>query len=290
MMRRAVVLAAVVCVGCSAPREADADPCTTLEFVADLAPEQQEGYVCFAFEAPVDTRPLSSSSINLVPGDSGLGLHHATLYTSAEARTHDGAFDCNPMPIDALAVLVAVPGSESLSLPADTALALRRDTRTFLVEAHLFRVSQAPAAPTRLKLCHAPSTPATLAGRFAVGASVPALRPHQVESSSALCRLPLDLHLMSSWPHMHRKGHAFHAALLRGDRRIPLLDVEPWDFSRQLTYLVDVDARAGDLLETTCVWRNDSDAYVLPGIFTDNEMCTHGVTGYPNSAAYCEPQ
>lgn len=288
-MRRAVAFAACAWVGCSAPREADADVCTTLEFVAELAPEQQEGYACFAFEASTDDRPVTSSSIDLT-SESGIVLHHATLYTSAEARPHGGAFDCNPMPLDALAVHVAVPGSESLSLPPDTALALRADTRTFLVEAHLFRSSQAPAAPTKLKLCRARSTPTKLAGRFAVGASVPAIRPHQQESATALCRLPSDLRLMTSWPHMHRRGYAFHAALRRGDQRIPLLDVEPWDFNQQLTYPVDIDALAGDLIESTCVWRNDGDSYVLPGIFTENEMCTHGVTGYPSSAAYCEPQ
>lgn len=288
-MRRAVAFAAAVCVGCSAASEVDADPCTTFEFVAELPPEQQEGYVCFAFEAGADTRPLTSSRIEL-SGDSGVVLHHATLYTSAETRPADGPFDCNPMPLDALAVHVAVPGSESLSLPADMALALRADTRTFLVEAHLFRSSPAPAAPTKLRLCRASSPPTKLAGRFAVGASVPALRPHQLESSTALCRLPLDLHLLYSWPHMHGMGHEFHAALLRGQQRIPIVDVEHWDFGQQLTYSVDIDAVAGDFIESTCVWQNDSDAYVLPGIFTANEMCTHGVTGYPSSAAYCEPQ
>jgi hypothetical protein len=297
MIRRAAAIAACAAISYSAsacaspsdPTEADADSCSDLEFTAELAPEEREGYVCFAFDAGADNRPITRSSIELV-GESGLALHHATLYTSAEARPAHRAFDCNPMPLDALAVHVAVPGSESLDLPADTALALRPDTRTFLVEAHVFRASQAPAAPARLRLCRAAARPAKLAGRFAVGASVPAMRPHQLESSSALCRLPFDLHLLRSWPHMHRLGNQFHAALLRGDQRIPILDLEHWDFDRQLTYPVDIDALAGDLIESTCVWQNDSDAYVLPGIFSSNEMCTHGVTGYPSEAAYCEPQ
>lgn len=296
MLRRAAAIAAsaalgsgaCACASASTPTEGDADSCRYLTFTAELGPEEREGYVCFAFEAGTDSRPITRSSIELAR-ESGLVLHHATLYTSAEARPLGRAFDCNPMPLDALAVHVAVPGSESLDLPTDTALMLRPDTRTFLIEAHLFRSSDAPAAPSRLQLCRAGSTPAKLAGRFAVGASVPAIRPHQLERSSALCRLPFDLHLLSSWPHMHRLGYQFHAALLRGDQRIPILDVEHWDFDQQLTYPVDIDALAGDLIESTCVWQNDSDAYVLPGIFTSNEMCTHGVMGYPSQAAYCEP-
>jgi hypothetical protein len=291
MIGRAAGLAALaVCagVGCSTAAQVDAEPCRTREFMAELGPSQHEGYVCFAFEAGDDRRPISSASFEL-SSSSGVVLHHATLYTSSEARPQEGAFDCEPMPPDALAVHVAVPGSESLSLPADVALALRPDTRTFLVEAHLFRSSQAPVAPLKLSLCRAPSPPARLAGRFGVGASVPAIRPHQLESSTGRCRLSTDLHLMYSWPHMHRTGYQFHAALLRGERRIPVLDVERWDFTRQLTYSVEMDAEAGDVLESTCVWKNDSDAYVLPGIFTENEMCTHGVTGYPSDAAYCDP-
>jgi len=139
-------------------------------------------------------------------------------------------------------------------------------------------------------MCTAAAPPAKLAGRFAVGAPVPALRPQHTETSSARCRLPFDLDLLYSWPHMHRLGSAFHAALLREDERLPILDLGSWDFTQQLTYSIDLHARAGDVIETTCVWQNDTDEYVLPGLFTKDEMCTHGVTGVPADAAYCEPE
>ena len=57
-----------------------------------------------------------------------------------------------------------------------------------------------------------------------------------------------------------------------------------------LTYPIDVQSRAGDVIETTCVWHNDGDEYVLPGLYTEDEMCTHAVTGVPAEAAYCEPE
>jgi len=88
---------------------------------------------------------------------------------------------------------------------------------------------------------------------------------------------------------MHQVGSEFHGALLRGSERLPIVDVGRWDFTHQRTYDVDIQAEAGDLLETTCVWDNPTSEYVLPGLFTANEMCTFGLIGYPAEAARCEP-
>ena len=88
---------------------------------------------------------------------------------------------------------------------------------------------------------------------------------------------------------MHLVGSEFHGALLRGDQRLPIVDLAEWDFTHQRTYPVDLQAKAGDLLETTCVWTNPTPEYVLPGIYTENEMCTFGLIGWPAEAARCEP-
>ncbi|HEX2869928.1 MAG TPA: hypothetical protein VHP33_01705 [Polyangiaceae bacterium] len=275
--------------GCTSEApERTADDCAQLTFTAELPGDTQEGYACFAFEAP-PTRPLRSLVWRLASG-SGVALHHATLYTTSEALPRGVAFDCDPMPVDAQGVHVWVPGSDALELPDDTGIVLRPDTRSLIVEAHMFRASEAPPQASQVSLCSSSEAPARLAGRFALGAPVPAIRPRTVESSSALCRFGSDLHLLSSWPHMHRMGKEFHSALLRGGERIPILDLTRWDFARQLTYATEVDVQAGDLIETTCTWQNDTDRYVLPGLFSDNEMCTHGLTAWPANAAYCDPQ
>jgi hypothetical protein len=111
-----------------------------------------------------------------------------------------------------------------------------------------------------------------------------------VESSTARCRFEAELHLLSSWPHMHRLGKEFHSSLLRGADRIPILDLPTWDFARQLTYSTEVDVKAGDVIETTCIWQNEADRYVLPGVFSENEMCSYGLTAWPVDKAYCDPE
>jgi hypothetical protein len=154
----------------------------------------------------------------------------------------------------------------------------------------MFRASAAAAKASAASLCSWSEAPTKLAGRFALGAPVPAIRPHTRETSSARCRFGSPVHLLYSWPHMHRVGKEFHSALLRGSERISVLDVSSWDFTRQLTYTTELDVEAGDEIETTCTWQNDGDAYVLPGLFSDNEMCTYGLTAWPADAAYCNPE
>jgi hypothetical protein len=270
------------------PGEPNAERCSSFDFVPELPAQESEAYACFAFDASAIREPLRRLSWDLGRAG-GVVLHHATLYTTSELRPRGSRFECDPMPLDALAVHVGVPGSESFELPPDTGMVLRPDTRSLIVEVHMYRGGQGPAAAS-LSMCTATTPPAALAGRFALGAPVPALRPRRTETSSARCRLPFDLDLLYSWPHMHRLGIEFHAALLREDERLAILDLESWDFTQQLTYPIDVHARAGDVIETTCVWQNDSDEYVLPGLYTKDEMCTHAVMGVPAEAAYCDPQ
>jgi hypothetical protein len=287
--RERAFLCACAALGCASEAPAGQSPevCSSLHFAPALAAGVNEAYGCFAFDSSALGGPLRSASWNL-GSENGVVLHHATLYTTSELRPRGRLFDCDPMPLDALAVHVGVPGSESFALPPDTGMVLRSDTRSLIVEVHMFRSGDGPDTAS-LSMCTATNTPARLAGRFAHGAPVPALRPRHTETSTARCRMPRDLDLLSSWPHMHRLGKGFHAALLRGDERLPILDLETWDFNQQLTYPVEVHVQAGDVLETTCVWRNDSEQYVLPGLFTNDEMCAHGLMGFPADAAYCEP-
>jgi hypothetical protein len=287
--RGLVPLVACLALACSKSEAEPPTSCSNLQFLPVLAEAEHEGYVCFAFAVDQSQGSLASLTWDLT-SHGGVGLHHAALYTTAEERPLSVPFSCDPMPVDALAVHVGVPGSEVFSLPPNMGLELSRKARTLIVEAHAYRTDGNAAGQASVSLCSAAGAPATLAGRFAVGAPVPAIRPHTVEVSTALCRVPADVRLLYSWPHMHRSGREFHAALLRDEQRLPLLELSNWDFTHQVTYETGVDARAGDLIETACVWENDSDEYVLPGLLSANEMCTHGVTAYPADRAYCDPQ
>jgi hypothetical protein len=258
-----------------------------LSFEPALDEAQQEGYVCFAFDArTLEGAPIERLIWSTTPG--GVVLHHATLLATAEARPTNGGFDCDPMPPDAIALHVLSPAGDELELPEGVALDLPDETQTLLIEAHIRRVGTENSSSATLEVCRATAPPTHLAARIGIAAPVPAIRPNMVERASARCQLSKAWNLVSVWPHMHRVGSEFHAALFRGAERIPIVDVAHWDFNHQLTYPVELSAEPGDLIETTCVWSNPTSDYVLPGIYTENEMCTFGVIGWPASAANCK--
>lgn len=291
--RLCIACAVVACSGHSEviPPEAalplDCPRGVRLEFVPEVPTEQAEAYVCFGYDAQA---ALESPIRSLVWSDpvGGTVLHHATLYATSEARPTDAPFACDPMPADATSLHVWALGASQLELPEDLGLALPSGTRTLIVEAHAFRVSAEAAGTSSVQVCLHEREPPRLAGRVRLLAPVPAIRPHQIETSSSRCRFDTAFHMILSGPHMHKIGREFHSARLRAGARSPIVDVVDWDFNDQRTYRIDVDIEPGDVVETTCVWENSTTDYVLPGIFTGNEMCTQGIFGWPAGAASCE--
>ncbi|HEY3496376.1 MAG TPA: hypothetical protein VGK73_16870, partial [Polyangiaceae bacterium] len=289
---------ALLAIGCSAKdasvvdqpgTESRCEGSTFLRFFPEPEPSVREQYVCFAFDAS----DLAGAALDAVFWSDPLGgtvLHHATLLTTEQELETGVPLSCDPMPQDVEAVHVWSPGGDDLRFPEGVALELSSTTRRFLIEAHVVRKSDAPAGEARVELCPARAEPLHLAARIGISAQVPALRPHFVEISSTRCRLPEAWHLLSAWPHMHKVGSAFQSALWRGEERIPIVDLPRWDFNHQRTYELDLQAEAGDVVETTCIWENPNSEYVLPGPLTENEMCTFGLTGYPREAARCEAE
>jgi len=192
------------------------------------------------------------------------------------------------MPADAVGLHVFAPGGTPLRLEPGVGLELPSGTRRLLVEAHALRTATSAPEPTSAEICTLAEPPARLAALLGVTAPVPAIRPRHEEQSIGRCRLEAPFRLISTWPHMHRVGKAFHGSVLRLDgSRTPLVDIARWDFESQRTYPLDLQAGAGEVLETGCIWQNPGDEYVLPGILSSNEMCNQVLIGWPAEAARC---
>jgi hypothetical protein len=258
-----------------------------IAFVADAPAPGEEAYVCFGFDAGLlEGRPISGIRW-FPPAGGGVSLHHATLFATREDAP-DGPAPCASMPADAVALHVFAPGGIPLGLKPGIGVELPSGTRRLLVEAHALRLVASAPESASAEICTLAEPPAHLAAWLGVTAPVPAIRPRHEEQSIGRCRLEAPLRLISTWPHMHRVGKAFHGSLLRLDgSRTPLIDVAPWDFEKQRTYPLDVQAGAGEVVETRCIWQNPGDEYVLPGILTSNEMCNQGLLGWPAEAARC---
>jgi hypothetical protein len=287
--------------GCSAARPAtDTDArtsdkghalCTaaaTFSFAPDTG-GASEAYVCFGFDA----RSLAGGTIGAVtwtPPTAGPSvLHHAKLY-AVPGEYPDGPIACDGMPGGAIGIDIWAPGVEELVLPPDTGLLLPVGTRRLVVEAHTLRVGNGVPQTASVTLCAGPSSPANLAAVIGMSAPVPAIRPQHLETSQSTCALSGAAHLFSVWPHMHRIGQDISVRLLDADSGTrSLVDVLPWNFLAQSRYPLDVNASAGDRIQTTCIWNNTTDSYVLPGPLTENEMCNAVLIAWPASSATCTP-
>jgi hypothetical protein len=272
------LLALVATIGaCSARSD---DP-LTLSFVADPGPAG-EAYLCFGFDAAV----LEGSDLGRIEIDEPHGavsLHHVALYASPLDYSV-GPVGCERMPDEAVPLHVWATGSGPLAFPADIELVVPEGTRRLIVQAHALRVGDGAAAERQIVLT--PRSGAThRAGWIPLGAPTPALRPHHVEESTATCVVAEDVHLISTWPHMHKAGTSFRGSVAGADA---FVTVSPWQFEAQHAYEIDVELARGESIETHCEWRNDTDVTILPGPSIFDEMCGQSLMAWPVEAAHCE--
>lgn len=104
----------------------------------------------------------------------------------------------------------------------------------------------------------------------------------------AVCSIAGELHVISTWPHMHQAGRAFLGSVLREGIADSFVTVEPWSFDAQRAYAIDAVVAPGQMLETRCVWENDTDQTILPGPSIHDEMCGQSLMAWPVEAARCE--
>jgi hypothetical protein len=245
-----------------------------------------EAYQCFAFDA----RTLGGEDIGDIELDEPAGsvsLHHMALFAS-QADFPDGPVECESMPEDAVPLHVWATGGGSLSLPPNVELAVPAGTLRLIVQAHALRLGDGEPA-TRELLITPRHGAAHRAGWLPLRAPTPALRPHHVEESMATCTIADELHVISTWPHMHQAGKTFRGSVTSAvGGAEPYITVDPWSFDAQQAYSIDVTTSPGDTLQTDCTWENYTDETILPGPSIRNEMCGQSLMAWPVEAAHCE--
>jgi hypothetical protein len=281
------VRAVLVVVSLSAACSAASPPICTDELVLTLAPAgggqdlSPDGYLCLGF----DGSALRGRAIQAIRWTVPAGVHHATIFSTAEAQPPESG--CARMPADAVPLHVWAPGGDDLGFGPTTGLMLAPESRYLLIEMHLAALDRVEAAPPTVSICSQRRAPVNVATWLGLAAPVPAIRPWQRETSTGTCRLAGAVHLLSTWPHMHARGLEFHGAVVSAGGRRPLVDVSSWSIGDQRSHPLDLDLPAGALIETSCVWENRSGAYVLPGRDAASEMCVQGLIGYPAAAMRC---
>ncbi|MBX3157664.1 MAG: hypothetical protein KF773_16955 [Deltaproteobacteria bacterium] len=282
MVRRLHATALAAWVGCTA---ATTDP-LRFEFLADPG-AAGEAYQCFGFDAAA----LDGADIGGIELDAHVGsvsLHHVSLFAMPTPFA-DGPVACESMPDTAIPLHVWATGGGPLSLPPDLQLAVPAGTVRFVVQTHAVRTGDG-APPTRALTITPRRGASHRAGWLPLRAPTPALRPHHVEEATATCRIAGELHLISTWPHMHQVGKQFRGAVMRdGDGAVEsFVTVDPWSFDAQRAYAIDTVVAPNQTIETHCTWQNDSDHTILPGPSIHDEMCGQSLMAWPVEAARCE--
>lgn len=278
-----LTLAVLACfAGCGTTWEPQEANVITLRFTGDT---NSEVYVCFGFDAAL----LDGAAIGGIALDAASGpvaLHHVSLYASP-SQFSAGPLECEAMPTDAVPLHVWAIGGTALVLPDDIELVVPEQTASLIVQAHVLRLGDGPARERNLTVTTRRGA-LHRAGWLPLRAPVPALRPQHREESAATCAIANDLHVISTWPHMHQAGAEFRGSVIVGASPSTFVDVDPWQYDAQQAYDTDVLVASTSSIETRCIWQNDSDQTILPGPLVTNEMCGQSLMGWPVEAAHCE--
>jgi len=272
-MRRYLPCVFVLAAGfiCDCSNSTEPPVCTTISFVADTPHIGDEQYVCFEFQPSVVPGPFLQSISVAPPAGGPIVHHHVSIFAQSESEVSGS---CQQMHETAVGIYRWVPGGEWLVLPSDAAIELPEQMGRIVVQAHVVRVADGPAEATSVEWCSPTNPPLHAAQWLPLIAPVPAIRPLHQETSTAMHSVSEPLYVFSSWPHMHRVGAEFHAAIIGNDgTRRPMVDIVPWDVDAQSIYPVAEHIIPGESIETTCIWRNPTTEYVFPGPGIDDEMC-----------------
>jgi hypothetical protein len=247
-----------------------------------------QAYLCMA--TPIEHASTAQiETVKWFPPRAGVVLHHVSLY-AARGPIASGPLPCDQLP-DLVATLgIYTPGNEPLTFPPGVTVQFPEQTSHLYFVAHVIRVDDTATDLTRVELGLA-ATPAPHAAQWVdVFADVPTIPAHETRSSTGSCLFLNDAHAVTVWAHMHRHGRRFTGTLVRADgTRETLVEIPSWDFNHQPLYPLDVQIHAGDSVETRCDWDNTSDHEVVPGSFTENEMCNQGLFVWPPEGTHCVP-
>jgi hypothetical protein len=238
----------------------------------------QEGYKCHRMQVQQDM--WISGYRALAP----LGTHHEVV-TIDSSGSQTGDFDCTAGTGTLTGQMVYASGVGTPDLIFPTGVAVHLAAGTWInLNLHLFDttdnalggesgviVQTIPAA----QVVH--EADMTFSGTINI--SVPS--DGQTHTAFGGCNAPTDWHVFALWPHMHQI--AVHQSLIVTHSGAPttMLDA-PYMFSEQKNYpMPETIFHAGDQIQTTCSYVNNTGATVNFGDSSTDEMCFTGIYKYP---------
>jgi hypothetical protein len=294
--------------GASDPGDADIESCYELRAHGQTMPGDKtpytvpigETYTSFIFKAPWTT-PVQGLRFRHRP-DNVAVVHHWLLYVE-HANAADG--DVEPCPLagptgflcgqaSTRALITGwAPGRQDFRLPAGVGLELPAPGSLLALEVHYNNNTSGMTAQDQsgAELCVTSKFRANTAGVTWLGTQSINIPAHTQGTASGTCK-PLrmglgaadPIHILYSWPHMHRLGRHLKSLVQRVAGGQDVLYDGDFSFEFQVSHDSPLLLQPGDSLITTCSYENSTDGSVSFGQSTDKEMCFNFTYAWPAHA------
>ncbi len=256
-----------------------------------VGPAVRDDYRCFVFDAPV-TEPKFIRRFEMVQDRTEV-LHHVVLLRDVERRTALGDFNCydgSGMPTGSQYLYAWAPGQNALEFPSG-GLRMSPGER-YIVQIHYNNGRSLPDVrdSSGVKMYLGPMQGPEY-GMVALGPTNFALPARVRTRVTSRCTMRSRTTAFAGMPHMHLLGSEFSQSILRGGMGEPerFVRVTGWDFNTQLFYSLPATLDPGDVIETSCVFRNTTDRSVTSGEDTGDEMCFNFLyVTPPPEGRYCD--
>ena len=255
-----------------------------------LAEKTSDIYVCYGVDLPAtaDKRQITG----IVPRvDDSAVVHHIVVFEADKTESATPHKCKDIFPIDWKAIYAWAPGAPTFLLPEEAGFPTADGKDTHLVvQVHYSNLKHETGHvdATGVDLCTTNTPRKYEADILWVGGFDFKIPPHK--ASTVECTFDwgqnwakyLPLQVVQAWPHMHQLGRELTTDVLRSDgSTVPLGHAKPFSFFDQAAYPVDATMAPGDKIVTRCSWQNDTDATVVWGEATNEEMCFNLLTYYP---------
>jgi hypothetical protein len=250
-------------------------------------PAADNHHQCFNLPVPFERQEQAIAWAPVI-GDARV-VHHWILYAVRGTSTN-----CSQ---SKRFIFGWAPGGKAAKMPPNIGHELPNNDERMLLEVHYANPMAIPGIKDRtgVAICTIKTPRPTEAGVISLGnvgfRIPPRARDYVVTGNCGALltsQLAEPLHVLASFPHMHRNGTAFKTTLTaQGKPSATVVEVKKWDFYDQVGYWHDHEqlvVNKGDSLTTTCTYTNNTDQAVSFGENTENEMCFNFMTVYPISA------
>ena len=247
-------------------------------------PADSDTIECFTFELPVmEERFVKRIEVII---DEGQVLHHALVIPEAVTAPgeHRPCADAN-----ALALVYGwAPGQGALEFPEGGVRVKPGDTMTLQIHYNNRAGFEGLKDSSGVRFYHGPPEGKEY-GMLTLGTLGFNIPAQSVKEVPGWCSVPAEMEIFAAFPHMHEKGMALDTQIIReSGESESLIDLSGWSFDYQYFYDTPTTVGIGDVLKTTCQFRNDTDESIGFGSRTQDEMCFNFVyVSPPPPIDYC---